>query len=72
VSLTKMKLGRSQYIWQLLGELYCAVVIVLVLVKLLKLKNYQEKQSSVQNRNQTDSADNHARSSKRVTFVMVC
>ncbi|CAO3673724.1 unnamed protein product [Umbelopsis vinacea] len=61
----------SQYIWQLLGELYCAVVIVLVLVKLLKLKNYQEKQSSVQNHNQTDSADNHARSSKRITFVML-
>ncbi|KAI9284140.1 hypothetical protein BC943DRAFT_381408 [Umbelopsis sp. AD052] len=61
----------SQYVWQLLGELYCACVIVMVLVKLYNMRKYQEKQSSAQNRNQIESADQHGRSSKRITFVML-
>ncbi|KAG2171343.1 hypothetical protein INT43_002965 [Umbelopsis isabellina] len=61
----------SQYVWQLLGEVYCAIVIVLVLVKLFRLRNYQKEQSSVRNQNQTDSADQHARSGRRITFVML-
>lgn len=69
-SLTKRY--RSQYVWQLLGELYCACVIIMVLVKLYNMRKYQEKQSSQQNRNQVESADQHGRSSKRITFVMVC
>lgn len=61
----------SQYIWQLLGEVYCAIVIILVLVKLFRLRSYQKEQSTVQNQNQTDSADQHARSGRRITFVML-
>ncbi|KAH8551950.1 hypothetical protein BGW37DRAFT_493021 [Umbelopsis sp. PMI_123] len=61
----------SQYVWQLLGELYCAIVIVLVLLKLYSLRKYQDQQSSAQNRNQEESTDQHGRSSKRITFVML-
>jgi hypothetical protein len=44
----------------------------MVLVKLYNMRKYQEKQSSQQNRKQLESADQHGRSSKRITFVMVC